>query len=161
MTQLEESVIYICKAHPSFSFRIGNKRHKFTKHELHLDNEEQIADLDAALIDIPTLALKVKKVDKKAAAEFVASLIKNPLGGAVKGPVSAQDILNSQKPLQERDAAFENLEPGQEDEIIDKLNDDSNLILTQKQENPVVSTTEPEKPKASNSLNFLQEKVKT
>ena len=160
MSKLEESVVYICEAHPAFTFRIGNKRHKFIKHVLHLDDEQQIADLDAALLDIPALSLKVKKIDKAAAEELVKSLVKPGLGGAVKGSVSAQDILNSQKPLQERDADFANLQPGQEDAIVEELAKDSNLLLTQKQENPIVSTTEASAKVKPNALNFLKEKSK-
>ena len=95
----------------------------------------------------PAFALKFFKVDKAAADEFVRQQMnkgKGVMTGAVKGGVDSQDIINSQtaQPLAERDAELDAMGKEQADELRDKLASDSELVLTQKVENPVVSSVE-------------------
>jgi hypothetical protein len=151
MAKLSEPQVYICKKYPKYKFRIEKKHYQFENGQLQVHTEEDVEALDNVLDTIPAIALLVAKVDKDAAEAFVREQMKkkDPFGGAVKGTVDSQDILNSQKPLAERDAALSGLEQSQMDALTDELAKDSDLIMTQKVENPVVSTTEKptEKPK--------------
>jgi hypothetical protein len=138
MAKLDEPVIYISDKFPKFKIRVGKKKYQFQKHELHVYTEEEVQALDEILEENSMLKTKFRKVDKAAAEEFVKSLMrKNPRHAAVKGPVSAQDIMHSQSPLQERDAALSQMTEEQVNSLTNEMASDNAFVMTEKANNPV------------------------
>lgn len=146
MTKLETPVFYICEKFPSLAVRFDKKRYKFNNHELRITTQEEVDTIDEILEENSILASKIRKVDKTAAEEFVKSLLnKNTHRMAVKGPVSAQDIIHAQTPIDQRDANLTALQPDQLHNLTKELADDNSFIMTEKAKNPETSSVD--KPK--------------
>jgi len=162
MTDLKEPVRYICKKFPKFYFRIDTTRYQFVDGQLVVHAQEDVDALDNLLKTNPAFQIKFFKVDKAAAAEFVRqqrNQNKGVMTGAIKGGVDSQDIINSQtaQPLKERDAELAAMGEKQADALRDELAQDSELVLTKKVEQPVISSVTP-KEKPANPLAGLVEK---
>lgn len=158
---LEEPVRYVCQKYPKFSFRIETTRFKFDKGQLLITNPAEVEMLDELLANKPDFAMKIKKVDKAAAEEFARQHRNKEgmLGGAVKGGLDSQKILDSQTPIEARDKALADaVDPKALDALTDELAKDSALVLTQKAENPVESSTTPTKPSPLNIASLVEKK---
>jgi len=143
MTKLNEPVIYISDKYPSFMISVEKKNYRFTNHELRIQTQEEVDAFDKVLAEVPVLSTKFRKVDKAAAEEFVKNLMqRNSRHSAVKGPVSSQDILHAQSPLQERDADLSALQPDQLATLTQEMAADNSFIMTEKAKNPLTSTVD-------------------
>lgn len=154
------STIYVCKQTPALRFRLGDNRYQFNNGELRLSNEKDIKQLDELIKTKMPFSATVSKVDKEAAEVFARQHMKDTQFklGASKGGIDSETIRHSQTPIEQRDAELSDISPGQLDHIKEELQNDSNLIITDKVENPIVSTTTPVKP--ANALSNLTEKRK-
>lgn len=123
-------VVYACQRHAGFQFRAGERRFRFEKHQLVVDNLADVLAIDEVCELYPQIGSKVKKVSLEQAEALVAQHIKDH-GGAAKGPFTAahgnQGDLNT---IQKRDAALGAMTPEQEAELRQKLADDSELLTT-------------------------------
>jgi len=143
MTKLEKPVIYISDKFPSFMIRVGKTKYRFRNHELQINTQEEVDAFDQALEENPTLQTKFRKVDKAAAEELVRQLMRGKQRhSAVKGPVSSQDILHSQSPLQERDASLSALQPDQLNTLTEEMAADNSFIMTEKAKKPLTSSVD-------------------
>ena len=140
-------------------FLTRNKtRFQFTAGELKLKNEAEIAELDDLIATKMPFSAHVKKVDIEAAEAFALQHMKDNQFklGASKGGIDSETIRHSQTPIEQRDAELSAISPAQLAEVKDALAKDSGLILTDKVENPVVSSTAPVVPaKPANALSLL------
>lgn len=141
MSTPKDEVLYICKKYPQFSFRLTKSRIQFQKGELRLTDPAEIKMLDGLLETNPTFKQLIKKVDKEAAEKFVRERMRQQQSAAVKGGVTAEDIKHAQTPLEERDANFANMTDEQSQTLTDEMQKDSDLVLTEKTNNPVVDST--------------------
>ena len=123
--------VYACKQHPGFSFRIAGRRYKFEKHQLILQNKDEVEELDEFLASNVGFAAKIKKVTADQAESLVAQH-KKAHGGAHSGmfPSNAMSQNEANK-LSLRDAMFDSLPDAESAELTEALAADS-LVATEK-----------------------------
>lgn len=140
MSDIEKSVqqnedsgaVYVCEQHPGFFFRLNGKRFNFEKHQLKVDNKEDVDAIDELLKTNPVFGMKIKKVDVSA-AEALVEKHKREHGGAVSGPFSSDLMAKMEaQRLADRDNQFANMKEGQADAIKQALDEESGLKITHK-----------------------------
>lgn len=131
--------IYACEKYAGFQFRLGETRHQFEKHQLVIIDKAIADELDDFLSTNPAFAMKVKKVDLAAAEALVANH-KATHGGAHSGPFSSNAMAQMETDkLEGRDKQFAQMSPEDKANVTDAMAKDSDLILTEKVEAPVVA----------------------
>jgi len=135
--------IYACEKYAGFNFRLGKTRHVFEKHQLVITDKDLAAELDDFLSSNPAFAMKVKKVDL-AAAEALVENHKATHGGAHSGPFSSSAMAQMETDkLEGRDKQFAQMSPEAKAKVTDALAADSDLIVTEKVDKPVVAAASP------------------
>lgn len=149
----ENPVIYVCAAHAGFFFTLHKVKYRFTQHELKITDPEQEKAIDELIEKNEIFQRKIKKVDKAEAEKLVAEHQARH-GGAHKGPITAQAILNSQKVTTQADAALAGMADEDAAKLQEKMKEDSDLILTEstKQQHSSVENNIPEATKSGLKL---------
>lgn len=130
MSQKESGAVYVCERHPGFFFRLNGKRFNFEKHQLKVDNPEDMKAIDELLKENPVFAQKIKKVDV-AAAEALVAKHQREHGGAVSGPFSSDMMAKMEaNRLTARDEQFNRMDNAEE--VKTALEEESNLKITHK-----------------------------
>ena len=133
--------IYACEKHAAFSFRVGEVRYKFEKHQLIVEDADEIVALDDMLAKNIPIGSKVKKVSL-AQAEALVKNHQATHGGAKSGPFGSNVMGDVEKQkIIERDATLGNMTPEAKAELTKKLADDSGLIVTEKVGEDVAADT--------------------
>lgn len=151
LQQKESGAVYVCERHPGFFFRLNGKRFQFEKHQLKVDDAEDVKAIDELLEKNSAFAQKIKKVDIRA-AEALVEKHKREHGGAVSGPFSS-DLMAKMEAnrLAARDDQFNHMPDGQADAIKTALEEESNLKVTHKAKQAEQVHTEPVSESASES----------
>jgi len=128
MSDEAKTVSYVCPSAAGFSFRLGESRIKFKSGVLDLKDESLIKQLDELLEANPVFKRRIKKVDKKAALALM-NAHKAERHGGVKGGLTAQKVLDSQK-TPAGDAALSGLTSEQQAELVDAVKKTTGLNIT-------------------------------
>lgn len=152
--------IYACKTSSGFQFRLGENRYRFEKHQLVITDEVAAKELDDFLAKTPAFAAKVQKVDLAAAEALVANH-KATHGGAHSGPFSSSAMAQMETDkLEGRDKQFAQMSLEDKANVTDAMAEDSDLILTEKVNAPVVAAVAPALKETIKPVSILSKQAK-